>query len=442
MEEGTDMAWLKYYQLYYLGLYRGYVFLLTNLVIALLIPYLFSLYPQNSASIVRRQLPRMLLSCIGMDAVGVLSYLLMGQADGLPSMGGCLLLIVFARCSGERPVQERIALAYVFGGSYPNIVSFLMTIGLINGEENQVLQAILSLLTVVLLVAVVQLYRRITQEGLEADWLLIPIAVTGTFGAFFGTGGYWLKIDPVMKLPMYVLMVMLQIGVYALVFYAGSWLRRRQTDHAEAILRQADETMLNVLKSNLAVYRKIRHDMGNHYHLMRSLLEQGEYDKLRAYFDEYSNQFVPTFSTINCGNNTVTVILNMELEKAKQAGLTLQASVAVPEELGIADTDLCSLLVNLIDNAIEYLSRNPQLENRTITVELQLVRKNLLVTVKNAIRPEDEPQALSLKTSKANKAYHGLGTKIAASVVESYNGVLRYQVQDGCFVADAMLTER
>lgn len=436
------MALLKYYQLYYLGLHRGYIFLLTNFMVACLIPYLFSTYPQNSGRIVRRQLPRMLLSYLGLDVVGILSYMLMGQADSVSSIGGCLLLIFFAASSKERPVQERIALAYAFGGSYPNIVSFLMTIGLINEAEDYILQAILSLLMVVLLLAIVQFYRRITQEGMEADWMLIPVVVAGTLGAFFGTGGYWLKIDPVMKLPMYVLMVMLQIGVYTMVFYVGAWLRRRQTDHAEAILRQADETMLNVLKSNLAVYRKIRHDMGNHYHLMRSLLEQGEYDKLRAYFDEYSNQFVPTFSTINCGNNTVTVILNMELEKAKQAGLTLQANVAVPEELGIADTDLCSLLVNLIDNAIEYLSRNPQLENRTITVELQLVRKNLLVTVKNAIRPEDEPQALSLKTSKANKAYHGLGTKIAASVVESYNGVLCYQVQDGCFVADAMLTER
>lgn len=433
---------LKYYQIYYLGLRRGYVFLLTNLVVALLIPYLFSSYPQNSRSVVRRQLPLMLLSCLGMDAVGVVSCLLLGQADGVSNIGGCLLLILFACCSKERPVQERIALAYAYVGSYPNIVSFLMTIGLLNEEENHILQAILSLLTVVLLPAIVQLYRRITEEGLEADWLLVPIAVIGTFGAFFGTGGYWLKIDPVMKLPMYVLMIMLQIGVYVLVFYAGSWLRRRQNDHAEAILRQADEAMLNVLKSNLATYRKMRHDMENHYHLMRSLLEQGEYDKLKAYFDEYSNQFVPTFSTINCGNNTVTVILNMELEKAKQAGLALEASAAVPEELGIADTDLCSLLVNLIDNAIEYLSRHPELENRTITAELQLVRKNLLVTVKNVIRPEDEAQALSLKTSKENKAYHGLGTKIARSVVERYNGVLRYQVREGCFVADAMLTER
>ena len=143
---------------------------------------------------------------------------------------------------------------------------------------------------------------------------------------------------------------------------------------------------------------------------MQTLLEQGEYEKLRSYFAEYSGQLVPAFSAITCPHRAIMAVLNMEQTKAQCSGITLETSIAVPQEMGFADTDLSSLLMNLIDNAMEYLEK-------------------------------DTAFAMGLRTTKRDKDIHGYGTKIVESITHAYNGVVRYQIRGGFFEASVIITE-
>jgi sensor histidine kinase regulating citrate/malate metabolism len=145
---------------------------------------------------------------------------------------------------------------------------------------------------------------------------------------------------------------------------------------------------------------------------------------------------------VRCSNPTVSAILNLEHSKAEREQIQLETILAVPEKLGIADADLCSLLTNLIDNALEYLGRHPEASPRRVAVELHLVHHSLAVTVSNPVRPEDTQQALSLRTVKTESGLHGRGSKIVASVAKRYEGTVCYQVKDGRFEASVLLMEQ
>ena len=125
--------------------------------------------------------------------------------------------------------------------------------------------------------------------------------------------------------------------------------------------------------------------------------------------------------------------------RAKDAAVDLDCKIAVPEKINIKDVDLCSLLMNLINNAVEYLERNKNVTERKIKVELYVVDHVFMAKMSNHILPEHKESALTLKTSKQNKNLHGYGSKIVARIVEKYNGAVDYVVKDGEFTVNVML---
>lgn len=236
---------------------------------------------------------------------------------------------------------------------------------------------------------------------------------------------------------VYHLLAMLLTLVVYLIFYQGS---KEYNDLITAAVisqkQQAESRMLELTEKNLEEMRKFRHDSKNHYAVMTELLRDRDYDKLQAYFDQLVAR-LNTFSTIQTGNRAVNAILNTKAVEATARGVTLEAKCAVPPELPIEDTKLCSLLFNLLDNAIEAAAAsNPK------AVEISLLRKAslLLLRVRNTVAPGAPARHLNLHTTKPDKAAHGYGVQIIRQIVAEYNGTCQYTSADGWFTAEIMLT--
>ena len=172
---------------------------------------------------------------------------------------------------------------------------------------------------------------------------------------------------------------------------------------------------------------------------MRLLLREKQYDKLDAYFSQYEASLPETLFYIDCGNRTINAIIAVEAGKAKSADAKLDCRIEVPSDLPVKDIDLCTVIMNLINNAVEYCERYPELADRTVSVAIRLINNSLLIEVGNAIFLDDEKSALELKTSKPDKKIHGYGSKIVSEIAERYNGGVYYAVEGGRFVAKAML---
>lgn len=196
---------------------------------------------------------------------------------------------------------------------------------------------------------------------------------------------------------------------------------------------------LNLSHRNFEELHKIRHDIKNQYSNIRLMLMEKRYDDMEKYLDEYEEAYLAPIFAIDCGNVDLNRILNLEYSKAKQVGIELSVRVVVPPKLPIANSDMCSLLTNIIDNAIEGSTR----ANKTdpIYVDIRLGQDcYLYISVKNSVDEcADRSVFFEKRTSKRDEVAHGYGTKIIKSIVEKYNGGMSRDVIDGKYVIDVML---
>lgn len=204
------------------------------------------------------------------------------------------------------------------------------------------------------------------------------------------------------------------------------------------IRAEGESDMRLLYQKNRDEMRKIRHDLKNHFAYMRAMIENGEYEKLEGYFSELDKTVQQMHSAVDCGNPTVNVILNMELVKLGNAGIRLETKLAVPPALPFPDSDLCSLLTNLLDNAVEACQRF-QIPDAVVELGMRMQQEYLYICVTNPVPENAAGKLLSLKTFKADKEAHGYGSMIIDDIVRKYNGAVNRSVIDGRFVADVML---
>lgn len=180
-------------------------------------------------------------------------------------------------------------------------------------------------------------------------------------------------------------------------------------------------------------YKILRHDLKNHILCIQVLLQNQEYEKASQYLSELNNSaWIPL---INSGNKVVDAVLSSKLAYAKSRNIPIYIEAYLPDKIGIMDFELCSILSNLVDNAIEASER---VMNPDIKLKIRAVNNYLLISVSNKlsgnvkIRPDFE-------TIKADRKNHGLGISIIKGIVSNYKGNISFSIKDGYFQASVIL---
>lgn len=202
---------------------------------------------------------------------------------------------------------------------------------------------------------------------------------------------------------------------------------------------ETDREMYLATKTIYEEMSAMRHEIKNHDTYMRALLEKGDYKKMGEFLMSSQNDSSEFYQYVNCGNIVVNTIVNYEASLAKAHGIALKAGIVIPSKLPFRETELCSLLFNLLNNAIEACSAG-HFEHPVIRLNMSQKGAYLFINVQNPVDdsiPAEE--RLKLGTTKENKRLHGFGTKVISMIVEKYNGHIRYTMQDGIFTADVML---
>lgn len=227
---------------------------------------------------------------------------------------------------------------------------------------------------------------------------------------------------------------------YWLAYHMQSSNRENLELLAIAAERESSEELLRQTDENIDELRKIRHDIKNWIANMRLLLGSGQYDELREFFGSVEERVNVPLSGFDCGNKIVNAIVNLELRKARDMSVRLDAKAAVPRELPFSGSDLCSLLTNLIDNALEGAARGGRTDE-PVKVGMRLAADGYLyITVSNPVSSaESKKELLSARTTKKDPLLHGYGTRIADEIVRRYNGAINRGVADGRYTADVML---
>ncbi len=212
-----------------------------------------------------------------------------------------------------------------------------------------------------------------------------------------------------------------------------------QAEHQRLLAEQ--ETM-KMVDSNLEDLRCIRHDLRNQYAYMQILLQEQRYGELGDYFRQVAQNLPTPLKFVDCGNPTMNTILNMEISKARQAQIEVTHQLVVPPRLPFADRDLCAILANLMDNAIEECGRLAREGEAMPAIHLEIYPQKSYLFIQ--CRNKTDRQGLNrngwgLRTTKGDEKLHGYGTRIVSKTAEKYNGITEYKLEKGCFVARVLL---
>ncbi len=180
-----------------------------------------------------------------------------------------------------------------------------------------------------------------------------------------------------------------------------------------------------------------RHDYKHHIQTMKAHLAMKQYDELDSYLNELDVDLATVDTVIKTGNVRIDAVLNSKLAVAKKKNIRVNAKAIVPKELPISEVDLCIIIGNLLDNAMEACEKEPEEEKRFIRVYIDILKAQLYIYVANSMTNEIRKLGKTYLTTKA--AGHGFGLMRVDRVVSRYDGYLNRQHEEGVFATEIML---
>lgn len=193
--------------------------------------------------------------------------------------------------------------------------------------------------------------------------------------------------------------------------------------YEKVLLKQKSDSYLSeleLIKNSNESLRKVKHDFQNHILTLNSMAESQEHKKIIAYLNSLQNQLMVKGKYVCTYNVSLDSILNFKLQKANELGADVKADVSFPESLKIDEFDMTVILGNLLDNAIESISK---CKSKFIELNINFQRGILSIEMKNSVNSESNCQDKSIwSTSKDDKLNHGFGLLQIKKSIEKYNG--------------------
>jgi sensor histidine kinase regulating citrate/malate metabolism len=212
-------------------------------------------------------------------------------------------------------------------------------------------------------------------------------------------------------------------------------LARLKLDQAELLERD-----FTTLSNAYTVNAKLFHDFHNHIATLRKLLINKNYAQAIEYLDELQEPVKEITDTIWTGDETIDFLINSKASTATIYQIQLQVKVEFPRHTNIRSTDLCSILGNLLDNALEAAKTIPDPSQRIIWLTIRRINHMLVIKVENNFTQIPINENGNLKTSKEGNGLHGWGLKSAQAAAEKYDGMIRTSYEGGIFRAVATLS--
>ena len=196
----------------------------------------------------------------------------------------------------------------------------------------------------------------------------------------------------------------------------------------------------SALDSQQKEIQSIFHDLKNHMRYIKTMLDSQQYDEASQYINRVYNDTVQLQSSCQSGNRVFDSILNQKLSVASRNEIPVKLSLIIPPILTIDDVDICILLGNLMDNAIEACNRiEEDGPKKFIDVKASIKKEYLYVNISNAYNGQVKIENHVYQTVKTGVRYSGIGLSNVQRVVEKYNGKVSITHEDNVFTVSCLL---
>lgn len=234
-------------------------------------------------------------------------------------------------------------------------------------------------------------------------------------------------IDSLMVVIVLAIFLLLVSTLAVMFIYRTVKKATMRTLEAEYIKKESEikDKHFGELKEQYAEYKKLRHDFKNH---LRILQEISDPEKMMEYANTLRSKIEEIGTTSFCGNLTLDALLSLKKTEAKQKEICINYAVCDIKDIKISDFDLCSVVANLLDNAIEAADKTKE---KYVDFKINKKIGRLIITVINSSLPVNQ----SLHTTKTDIKNHGFGIKSVEDIAEKNEGDYVFKYEAGKFTS-------
>lgn len=199
---------------------------------------------------------------------------------------------------------------------------------------------------------------------------------------------------------------------------------------------EMQESQFESQREYMESFSRARHDFRQHILTMKNLYHEGSYSRLGEYIDEYYDSLPSPETKQYCQNGALNALLNFYAGKAKENGIRASFRIDIPRKISVSDVDLCTIIGNILENAIAACMDLPE-EERMLSLS-GLVQNHRLYIVAtntfNGIIRQWNGEYLSLRHSG-----NGIGLNSVRASAEKYHGKAEFSHNEKEFHSNVLL---
>jgi signal transduction histidine kinase len=279
-------------------------------------------------------------------------------------------------------------------------------------------------------------YMMILKNG-NRGFTIYPVMIFLLFTALFGPGSIALSTKNFINMLLFESIVFfayyLSLSQYAAI--------QNQTQTEEQLL--ASEKMLLIQKKyyeqveeNMIQQRQMMHDMRHQLVVLNEMCKDQDYTALESYVSDLLIRHGSTYTRRFCKNVAINAILNGYITVAEQKGIAVTMDIDFPEEMYINRYDLCTVLGNGLENAIEACQRIDESEElytkRSIHLRSAIKNERVIIRIENTCKEEPKTRKGHVESSKGTLG--GVGLQSVRSIIEHYHGNMSMEYKDNLFI--------
>ena len=227
------------------------------------------------------------------------------------------------------------------------------------------------------------------------------------------------------------------IGVLLITLFTGIVFLKNKTLEKEKELLIMRDTMVTQkyteLEKAMEKNRQLSHDLKNHILVLKHFKMEENYEGIDRYIEETEQSFFDIKRSVWTGNQIADMLLEQKRTMAEQEGITFTIQAVPIAEWMFDDSETCSLLGNLLDNAIEACMRMDDNADKWISVKIENQKQLLFIKIENSVNEAPVMEKGRPVSVKKDKMRHGYGLKNVERILNKYDGTIAYLSRDKAF---------
>lgn len=268
--------------------------------------------------------------------------------------------------------------------------------------------------------------ERIYQKGRWAVLIMIPsISAFADILALYGGYEQWITVSVIFCL------FLINIAFFYLYQIVVSNYEVEIENQSLMLQNKVYQQQLDMIHATENSLKRARHDFKNHLIALEELSKSEEKTDLQAYFQKLGGEYQLSEDYICTGNTILDGLMNHKLKIMMATGATIDTKMQIPENIDINSFDLVVVIGNLLDNAIEALSKQ---EKGNFEIEISYRQGILLINAKNTFKGEIIKRGETLISTKKNaKEAHGIGLSNVRRAIDKYDGEMMINTDNQFF---------